>query len=302
MQQNLQSQWQEERKETENTSLRIEPPHRLQLPGRRDELSQTSPRLSQFALVAAANRKITASDVFRYFSSRRTLILLSLCLLQISLFVLLASWVRMRPSWFLDVAITRNLQEFKAPWLRESMIAISVPGNMPLQFLAFVLLTAGIFFFARLRLEAIMLVILFEGSRYLNEFLKALVNRPRPSPTRIMVIGSAGGTSFPSGHVMSYVAFWGFLFLLGLFVLRGKAWLRIPLLIISGLFVILVGPSRIYLGHHWATDTIGSYLMSGALLSLALLLYFIMKKMSPRLKTAGMQGVKKARALLNKQG
>lgn len=295
MQQNPQREWHWNRKNPQS----IETPNRLRLPSRQDELVLTSPRLSQFALAAAtANRKITAADVLRYFSSKRTIILLSLCLLQVLLFALLAWWVHIRPTWFLDVVVTRNLQAHKDLWLRQLMIAISIPGNMSLAFHAFVVLTASIFFVIRLRLEAIMLIVLYESTHYLNQFLKAFINRPRPSATRITVIEQAGGTSFPSGHVMTYVAFWGFLFLLGLFVLRGKAWWRAPLLIICGLFVILIGPSRIYLGDHWATDTLGAYLMEGAILSLALLLYFMMQRMTPRLKASSIQSFKKVRTLL----
>ena len=49
-------------------------------------------------------------------------------------------------------------------------------------------------------------------------------------------------------------------------------------MVISAFFVVLIGPSRIYLGAHWVTDLSGAYLIEVALLSIALLLYLQLDK------------------------
>ena len=42
--------------------------------------------------------------------------------------------------------------------------------------------------------------------------IKAFIRRPRPLPPEVrVVVAPLGGTSFPSGHVLTYVAFYGFL-------------------------------------------------------------------------------------------
>jgi undecaprenyl-diphosphatase len=73
------------------------------------------------------------------------------------------------------------------------------------------------------------------------------------------------GTSFPSGHVLTYTAFYGFL-AHALFRQTGRRPARrIAVGSIVG-FVLLVGPSRIQRGHHWPSDVLASYLLGFAYL------------------------------------
>ena len=44
---------------------------------------------------------------------------------------------------------------------------------------------------------------------------------------------------------------------LGVMLFQGRHWWRTTLLVTSAAFVVLIGPSRIYLGDHWASDVIG---------------------------------------------
>ncbi len=46
---------------------------------------------------------------------------------------------------------------------------------------------------------------------------------------------------------------------------QGRHWWRTTLLVTSAAFVVLIDPSRIYLGDHWASDVIGAYLIGGVL-------------------------------------
>ena len=177
-----------------------------------------------------------------------------------------------------DVTITREFQENKSPWLSTSMILVSAFGNFPLLVSAVVLITALIFWYFRLRLEALFIVGLSGVSLLLNVLIKLIVSRPRPSPSLVEIIQMSGGQSFPSGHVMSYVAFWGLLLSFGIILFKKKdGWWRYMLLIISALFVVLVGPSRIYLGDHWASDVLGGYLFGGLLLGVGLWIYLRLK-------------------------
>jgi len=223
--------------------------------------------------IEEAQEEVAAARRPWYQTRRWGLILLAVYGILLALFTLLAVWVAYNPVLAIDVTITRAFQENQSPWLRYTMIAASFIGNVSALSLGLIVLAAVLFWIVDLRLEAIMVVVVSATSALLNWLIKLVVARPRPSASLVEIIQATSGQSFPSGHVMSYVAFWGLLFSLGVILFRGKHWWRTALLIISALFVALVGPSRIYLGDHWATDVLGAYLIGGLLLSLSLWIY-----------------------------
>ena len=205
------------------------------------------------------------------------------------LFGLLAWWVFYHPVLAIDITITREFQENQSPWLQYSMVAVSYIGNGFFLSLGLVILATVLLWIVDLRLEAVMVAAVSAVSAILNWLIKYIVGRPRPTSNLVDVIQHAGGNSFPSGHVMAYVAFWGLLFSFGIILFKGNHWWRTALLIISGLFVVLVGPSRIYLGDHWASDVLGAYLIGGLLLGVSLWIYLVLKErgvLTPRSKRA----------------
>jgi membrane-associated phospholipid phosphatase len=148
------------------------------------------------------------------------------------------------------------------------MLAVSAIGDMQLLSAGLVVLAAVIFWLLDLRLEAIVIVAVSVTSGIFDALIKSLVARPRPSAHLVDVLSAATGNSFPSGHVMSYVAFWGLLFSFGLILFQGRSWWRITLLLGSGLLVVLVGTSRVYLGAHWTSDVLGAYMLGGICLGI----------------------------------
>ena len=222
-------------------------------------------------------REVDSGREPEYRSSRRTRLLVIIYFLQFLLFTALAWFVHFNPVLPVDVAITQEFQENKSPWLQTLMVAVSYLGNHSILFVGLILVTAIAFSLVRLRLEALIIVTLSIISSALNFLVKLLVSRPRPTSHLVDVIQHANGQSFPSGHVMSYVAFWGLLFSFGLILFNRRHWWHYALLIIPALFVILVGPSRIYLGDHWASDVLGGYLFGGLLLGITLWIYLRLK-------------------------
>lgn len=160
-----------------------------------------------------------------------------------------------------DLPFTRELQESNAPivfWLFNSVswLGSSVPS---------VVIEVGallILWLVRLRVEAVFLALTLLAD-LLGGVLKIVVGRNRPSPDLVHVVQQIQQPSFPSGHTLHYTVFYGFL----LFVVATNfkpSWPRTVALVVFALLIVLVGPSRVYLGEHWPTDVIGGYLI-GAL-------------------------------------
>ena len=229
------------------------------------------------SMVDSAKQDMTTARRSRYHLGRIGRALLIIYAVQLVLFALLAGWVYLNPVNTIDIAITREFQENLAPWLQTVMRIISYPGSSFLH-PAFVVLAGFIFWMLGLRLEAVVTVGLSAVSALLNALLKIIVHRPRPTDGPVEVLQGAMGNSFPSGHVMAYLAFWGLLFSFAIILFQGWRWWRVALLVISAFFVVMVGPSRIYLGAHWASDVLGSYLIGGVLLGITLWIYLRLKE------------------------
>ena len=96
----------------------------------------------------------------------------------------------------------------------------------------------------------------------LNQTLKSLLQRPRPTGFRII---NETGYSFPSGHSMISMAFYGFLIYLIYKNVKNK-YLKFTLIIILIILIISIGLSRIYLGVHYTSDVLAGFLLSIAYL------------------------------------
>jgi membrane-associated phospholipid phosphatase len=168
--------------------------------------------------------------------------------------------VRARRSDAFDLAMTIKLQRRRHAAIDRLMAAVSWPGYRP-QSQAIPLAIAATLLVARLPLEAGASVLAW-GTAGLASVLKAAMRRPRPvADDRLrVVVAPLGGSSFPSGHVISYVGVYGFLAYLVHVLVRPVAIRRA---VVAALLTLLalVGPSRVNQGHHWFTDVTASYLL-----------------------------------------
>ena len=98
----------------------------------------------------------------------------------------------------------------------------------------------------------------------LNIIIKNIFKRPRPTAHRII---SETGYSFPSGHSMVSMAFYGLIIYIVYRYVDNK-YLKVTLITLLSLLIFLIGISRIYLGVHYASDVAGAFCISVAYLIL----------------------------------
>lgn len=165
-----------------------------------------------------------------------------------------------------DQRVISFIQGLESPILTSIMKFFTFIGSFPV---GVVLFLAGSHFLYRVfkfRTELFLFSTVIIGTPILNQILKHLFQRVRPDFNRLIEIG---GYSFPSGHAMGAFATYG--------ILTFLLWRHIPnrlgrtvLVIISSVFILMIGISRIYLGVHYPTDIIGGYFASGVWLTIAI--------------------------------
>ncbi len=92
----------------------------------------------------------------------------------------------------------------------------------------------------------------------LNQVLKNLFRRPRPVGISLI---KENGFSFPSGHSMVSLGFYGFI----IYILNNSKESKTKKTVLSILLsflILLIGVSRIYLGVHYASDVLAAYAIS----------------------------------------
>lgn len=152
------------------------------------------------------------------------------------------------------------VENLRADWLTpimESISALATPVSLLVLLLVIVAFAPGKRpgMFCTVNLVLVVL---------LNVLLKELVQRPRPEDINLVV---ETGFSFPSGHSMVAMAFFGLLVWLVWHYERDRT-LRLACCAGFLVIILLIGISRIYLGVHYASDVLAGFCISLAWLAM----------------------------------
>jgi undecaprenyl-diphosphatase len=159
-----------------------------------------------------------------------------------------------------DLVITQVIQLISVPFFKEIMLGITSLGYVN-QGAVLICMFALIIFLLGKSKESLMLIISSTGAVLLSLVFKLIVARPRPDPSLIHQLSAyQSADSFPSGHVLFFMGFFGYLlYLAHIYLYKGSIKIITETILIG--LIILMGISRIYVGAHWFSDTLGAYLI-----------------------------------------
>ena len=134
-------------------------------------------------------------------------------------FGVLTFLVKTLPSFAIDLQITRAIQLINFPFFSALMSAVSWPGFSPQSLIITGLIVLLIYGFG-LHWEAVMALAAAIFETGVNLLVKDLIHRPRPTSALVNVFTPLNSYSFPSGHVMFYICFFGFIWFLAFSLLK----------------------------------------------------------------------------------
>lgn len=178
----------------------------------------------------------------------------------IAIFIVLSKRVLAREVFAFDEVITTFVSRFQTPTLTNILKLITDLMSIP----ALIVICLIVYLIPVSRKNGNVVVLNLITVASINAILKILFARERPFDNALI---EEVGYSFPSGHSMTSMAFFGlFIYLIYHSKLRKE-----EKIITIGLFsclIFLIGISRIYLGVHYPSDVIGGFVLSIAYLIL----------------------------------
>lgn len=171
-----------------------------------------------------------------------------------------------------DQKVTDYIISFRSPELNKVFQFITELGDL----YGYLILGAlcGIGFYLKFKnwqyvLEMLFVIIIAGLS---NLALKQVINRARPDATHLVAVETL---SYPSGHAMGAIAFYGFLIYL-FYNFKMNTWLKSSIILIFGFLILAIGISRIYLGVHYPSDVIGGFIAGFIWIIFCIILFQIM--------------------------
>lgn len=174
-----------------------------------------------------------------------------LLLLSLIVFIYAARMVFVKKEYVFDHAVFDFLARYITPARTSFMSLITLLGKHTL-LIPFNILLLIYFLYKKRKWFAIRIASLALSSLLLELILKSVFQRERPP---VPVIEKVSGFSFPSGHALIGVVFYGLLMYVIWKDVKQK-WLRLVLTFLIIALILIISFSRVYLRVHYASDVI----------------------------------------------
>ncbi len=148
-----------------------------------------------------------------------------------------------------------RLQELRTGWMDATALILNKTGEPPMAVIPAAVVVLALLAVRRPTAALVLTISLFV--LLAGDFLKELVNRPRPD--HVLFIPSPESLSFPSGHSAYAMVLCGLsIYITGRLVtpVSLKHLLQAAMVVL----ILAMGASRVYLGVHWPSDVVGGYL------------------------------------------
>jgi undecaprenyl-diphosphatase len=143
------------------------------------------------------------------------------------------------------------------PALTSAVVAITTLGNSPV--LTVLSIAVAVWLgLAHSKRRLVAFVATMAGGSLMNLALKAFFRRERPF--EVSHLTHADGFSFPSGHSMGAMLFFGSLAYVLYFTLEVHRVWRIAAVVLCVLATVAIGLSRVYLGVHYLSDVVAGWI------------------------------------------
>ena len=203
-----------------------------------------------------------AYPIFRLLS--RWLFSLTVVAGAAAIFVELAEDVWLNEGFSWDAPLMLDIHGYSAPWLDTVMKGITLTSSGVAAVFAGGL-AVWLWRWRQQPLDALTLVVTIFGAVAINTLFKLLFARPRPTVFPPLTVEHS--YSFPSGHTSTAVAFYGLLAVL-LWRAHHRGWA-----LLSGVWVLAIALSRVYLGVHYPSDVLGSLALGAIWISAVMVVH-----------------------------
>ena len=155
-----------------------------------------------------------------------------------------------------DQAIIETVTSWRTPALTKYFILVTDIGDTIGYLIVFSVCTLLFYFLFKNWKYVAQIAIVMVLALSSNLLLKKYINRARPDAKYLVEVETL---SYPSGHAMMAMAFYGFLIYL-IYHFNMNRFLKIGLIALLVFLISSIGLSRIYLGVHFPSDVAGGFL------------------------------------------